>query len=229
LWFIIEDWQVSANDKKIFNVWARVINDSVYSKIIAFSILSGEKIWEKILVIPYTTWPGGCVAPAPPLSYPDILWANDGKYIYALNIKNGEVLYKSEEIFSGISDEACIFFPILYKNYIIISRRGALSLYKGDTIDTISNPPSQDTLPKFYIFYGEFFTPILYIYLNKKDYVFIDIFDEIGRKVRNIYRGEIEAGEHKIYLNKKISDGKYFVILRSYKNKKNFKIVKIGR
>jgi outer membrane protein assembly factor BamB len=224
LWFINYDWQVSANDNKIFNTTGYIRNDSTYSKIIAFSIFNGEKIWEKELGIQGIFY--SSVPPAPPISYPDILWYNDPRYIYALNIKNGEVLYKSE-IFFGNNQEACIFFPILYKNYVIISRYSALSVYQGDTIS--NQPPPQDTFPKFYIFYGEFFTPILYIYLNKKDYVFIDIFDEIGRRLKNIYNGELEKGEHRIYFDKDIKNGKYFIILKTSKYRKKFKFIKIGR
>jgi outer membrane protein assembly factor BamB len=223
LWFINYDWEVSANDKKIFNTRGYIRNDSTYSKIIAFSIFNGEKLWERELGIQGIFY--SSVPPAPPISYPDILWYNDARYIYALNIKNGEVLYKSE-IFFGNNQEACGFFPILYKNYVIISRYSALSVYQGDTI---FNPPPQDTLPKFYIFYGEFFTPILYIYLNKKDYVFIDIFDEIGRRLKNIYNGELEKGEHRIYFDKDIKNGKYFIILKTSKYRKKFKFIKIGR
>ena len=226
LWFINYDWHVSAHDNKIFHTWGHIANDSLYSHIQAFSIFNGEKVWEKVLSINDPVY--ASIPPAPPISYPGILWYNDPKYIYALNVKDGEVLYRSEEIFQGHNMEACIFFPILYKDYVIISRYSALSVYKGDTIQ-YPPPPQSDTISKFYVFYEKFLTPVLYIYLHKKDYVLIDIFDEIGRKIKNIYKGELDAGEHRIYLDKDMSSGKYFIILKTPKYKKNFKFMKIRK
>jgi len=222
LWWLNEEhWHVSANDNKIFYIKNYRINDTIYSKIAAFSIFDGKKMWEEIIPAKDTLLNG--IPPAPPLSYPNILWCNNIQYIYALNIKDGEILYKSE---IPLSEEVCMFFPIFYKDYIVISTRKYFSFYKAETI-----PPSppQDTVSKFYIFYGDFFTPILYIYLAKKEYVFINLFDEVGRKVKNIYKGDLEAGEHRIYFDEEINAGKYFVMLKTNKFKKNFKIIKIRR
>ncbi len=206
--------QLTTFEDKLFVSYGYKTNDTILTYVQSLS-LSGSLIWEKVLR-PVKIDGGGSAYPL--ITKGGILWVVNTDKLYILD-GNSSLLIEEKELPPTNTWEACWFFPIAYKGYIIGAHRDFIYVYKTDTI--VAN--NGDTI-NFYTYQnsGDIF---FFLFLPGEEKVSLELFDLSGRFLCSVYKGLLLKGRHLLSFNPgRLPSGVYFCLLKTSKVKKAVKI-----
>ncbi|MEO0277651.1 MAG: T9SS type A sorting domain-containing protein, partial [candidate division WOR-3 bacterium] len=67
----------------------------------------------------------------------------------------------------------------------------------------------------------------IYFSLKNRSNVDISIYNTLGQKISDIYKGVKEAGNHVIKYDGNLNSGIYFIILKTSENSGSYRIIKV--
>lgn len=196
---------ISAFDNKLYFIQGAREEDSVYTKVYCLDAQTGEEFWSKRDI-------GGDGMVRVVISSNEILWIPSQKYLFALSLDTGEILYRTD-IFEH--SWPTWYWPVLYRDYIIVSHSSEIYVFKEQ-----KNDHSYVCLSV----YPNPFDESIIFWIKKRGQVTLEIYDVAGRLVKSIYRGEVEGDSLRVIWNGKdrkgreIPSGVYFVVLKEGAN-----------
>ena len=186
---------------------------NIDSKIYCFDKVTGQDIWIVLLK-------GGRMA-GMAITLNGIIWFPNDEYMYGLT-SNGQIYYQAE-----ISQEnwACWFWPIIYKNYILIA---------GDRVTAYEGKVPVDSTITIYCFPNPAHDIVnIQVKLMESGEVELQIYNPLGVLVKSLYHNVLPQGIHTITwdgtnnFGRRVTSSTYFLVIKTGKNHEVTKFVYI--
>ena len=202
-------------NKLYYNTYSRGVDNRVYAIIHCLDTSNGKVLWK---ALPLS---GGAIN-GMVITSNEIFWSPNAQYLYALHARNGDILFQK---ITSDDNWQCWFWPIIYKNYILIA---------GDRVTAYEGKIPVDSTITIYCFPNPAHDIVnIQVKLIESGEVELQIYNPLGVLVKSLYHNVLTQGIHTITwdgtnnFGRRVTSSTYFLVIKTGKNHEVTKFVYI--